>query len=65
MNPPVSASTCTLRRDCPRNVNLSKVALAWMVKQADLAGVNMKAESITVVANPVLHDKNLEYLTVH
>ena len=35
---------------------LAQVALAWMVKQATLAGVQMSAPASTVIANPVLHD---------
>ena len=35
---------------------LAQVALAWMVKQATLAGVQMAAPASTVIANPVIHD---------
>lgn len=37
---------------------LSKVALAWMLQQATLAKVELKDQDISVVANPVLHDKS-------
>jgi len=38
--------------------NLAKVALNWMVEQANLAGVKMGDESTlhTMIANPVIHD---------
>ena len=38
--------------------NLAKVALNWMVGQANLAGVKMGDESTlhTMIANPVIHD---------
>ena len=35
---------------------LAQVALAWMVKQATLAGVQMSTPGSTVIANPVIHD---------
>jgi RHS repeat-associated protein len=38
--------------------DLSLVALAWMVEQAQLAGVTMDKEPIEVIPNPVLHDKS-------
>lgn len=37
---------------------LAKVALAWMVDQADAAGVKMKPFNETIITNPVLHDKS-------
>ena len=37
---------------------LSKVALAWMLQQATLAKVKLEDQDISVVANPVLHDKS-------
>ena len=41
-------------------VNLSKVALVWMVNQATAAGVNMDSGRLdrSIIANPVLHDKS-------
>jgi hypothetical protein len=38
--------------------DLSKVALAWMILQAETAGVKMLNTPLTVIANPVLHDKS-------
>ncbi|RZI43925.1 hypothetical protein EGT07_00375 [Herbaspirillum sp. HC18] len=40
------------------NNDLSKVALVWMLQQADKAGVKMKEVSLSIIANPVLHDKS-------
>jgi hypothetical protein len=39
---------------------LSQVALAWMVQQAQVAGIKMADSSLLhiVVANPVIHDKS-------
>jgi RHS repeat-associated protein len=37
---------------------LSKVALAWMIDQAEQARVKMKPKTFAIVANPVLHDKS-------
>jgi len=37
---------------------LSKVALAWMIQQAEKAGVKMNDAPATIAANPVLHDKS-------
>ncbi len=37
---------------------LAKVALAWMVDQAEAAGVKMKPFNETILANPVIHDKS-------
>jgi len=38
--------------------DLAKVALAWMVGQAEAAGVQMGAIDNTIIANPVIHDKS-------
>jgi RHS repeat-associated protein len=41
--------------------DLAKVALVWMVNQANAAGVQMDAltsEQTTIIANPVLHDSS-------
>ena len=37
---------------------LAQVALAWMVKQAEAAGVKMSPTPTTIIANPVIHDKS-------
>ncbi len=37
---------------------LAKVALVWMIDQANLAGVQMKEPDRNIIANPVLHDKS-------
>ncbi|MHB0916491.1 MAG: RHS repeat-associated core domain-containing protein [Thiobacillus sp.] len=44
----------------PNENQLAQVALAWMVDQADAAGVNMKNDPKlnTIIANPVIHDKS-------
>jgi hypothetical protein len=38
--------------------DLAKVALVWMVNQAEAAGIAMKAVDNTIIANPVIHDKS-------
>ncbi len=42
----------------------SELALAWMVEQAKLAGVEMKWDEVptTIIANPVIHDKSRNLL---
>ena len=44
--------------------NIAKVALVWMVRQAEAAGVNMNDDPslATIVANPVIHDKSSNLL---
>jgi|GEM_PF-6649613 len=37
---------------------LARVALLWMVKQAEDAGVNMLTPPNTIIANPIIHDKS-------
>lgn len=37
---------------------LARVALVWMVEQAEAAGVTMHAPPSTVIPDPVLHDKS-------
>lgn len=43
--------------------DLAKVALAWMVQQAVKAGVTVNVPSLTISANPVLHDKSTNIQT--
>jgi len=38
--------------------DLAKVALVWMIDQANLAGLKMNEPNRNVIANPVLHDKS-------
>jgi RHS repeat-associated protein len=40
--------------------DLAKVALVWMVNQAEAAGVKIKQAEVpkTIIANPVIHDKS-------
>jgi hypothetical protein len=42
---------------------LARVALAWMVRQAELAGVKMSSAPAAVIASPVIHDKSGSTLT--
>ena len=42
---------------------LAQVALAWMVMQAEAAGVKMKPSPLLTIANPVIHDKSGSILT--
>lgn len=41
-----------------RDGELAKVALVWMVDQANIAVVKMNEPIRTIIANPVLHDKS-------
>lgn len=40
------------------NNELAQVALVWMIKQAELAGVKMLPSPNSTIPNPVLHDKS-------
>lgn len=44
---------------------LAQVALAWMVRQAEIAGIQMGDSPLlhTIIANPVVHDKSTSILT--
>ena len=42
---------------------LAQVALAWMVEQAEAAGVKMTSTPSTIIPSPVIHDKSGSILT--